>query len=74
MFYYERQHKKYCMVLTNIQRSTASRAILPFVKQWIVFNTCNINNYSVELFYLKYSVLMNLINTLFFINQRFLRF
>jgi hypothetical protein len=24
---------------------TSSRAILPFVKQWIVFNTCNINNY-----------------------------
>jgi hypothetical protein len=22
-----------------------SRAILPFVKQWIVFTTCNINNY-----------------------------
>jgi hypothetical protein len=32
-------------LLTHIQRSTASRAILPFVKQWIVFNTCNINNY-----------------------------
>jgi hypothetical protein len=32
-------------LLTHIQRSIASRAILPFVKQWIVFTTCNINNY-----------------------------
>jgi hypothetical protein len=32
-------------LLTHIQRSTASRAILPFVKQWIVFNTCNLTTY-----------------------------
>jgi hypothetical protein len=27
-------------LLTHIQRSTASRAIVPFAKEWIVFNTC----------------------------------
>jgi hypothetical protein len=32
-------------LLTHTQRSTSSHAILPFVKQRIVFNTCNINHY-----------------------------
>jgi hypothetical protein len=47
ILYYVYSCENSIALLTHIQSSTASRAILSFVKQWIVFNTCNINNYCV---------------------------
>jgi hypothetical protein len=52
IFCYKRHHKKYCMVKTPLFYShttlhCVSRHIT-FVKLWILFNTCNINNYYIH--------------------------
>jgi hypothetical protein len=58
--------------MTLTTKTYCSRLYLHNIKYFFRWPLVNFNMN--ELFCLKYSVLMDLINTLFFINQRFLRF